>query len=178
MKNFFTTKRLCRAGIIAALYVALTYAFAPFAFGPFQIRPAEALCILPLLFPEAIPALAVGCALSNITSPFAIYDVPIGASTTLIAAFITYLVGVFSKKEPISFLLGGVAPVLLNAIIIPVIIVFLCGDMGDFDSTSIAYFTYAGSIFLTQATWVYGLGAPVYFTLVRLRKTSSISFLR
>ena len=52
MKSFFTTKRLCRAGIIAALYTALTYAFAPLAFGPFQVRPAEALCILALIYPE------------------------------------------------------------------------------------------------------------------------------
>ena len=52
MKNFFTTKRLCRAGLVAALYVALIYAFSPFAFGLglIQIRPAEALCILPLFF--------------------------------------------------------------------------------------------------------------------------------
>ena len=64
-----STKRLCRAGVIAALYVALTYAFAPFAFGAFQVRPAEALCILPLFFPEAVPALYVGCILSNLASP-------------------------------------------------------------------------------------------------------------
>ena len=177
MKNFFTTKRLCRAGIIAALYMALTYAFAPFAFGPFQIRPAEALCILPLLFPEAVPALAIGCALSNLTSPFALYDVPIGALTTLVAALITYMVGRFIKKEPISFLVAGVAPVLLNAIVIPLLLVFLYKDVGSFESLTAAYFAYAGSIFLTQTVWVYGLGAPVYFTLARLRKKSSISFL-
>lgn len=49
MKGFFTAKRLCRAGIIAALYVALTYSFGAIAYNGFlQIRPAEALCILPL----------------------------------------------------------------------------------------------------------------------------------
>lgn len=56
MKGFFTAKRLCRAGIIAALYVALTYAFGALSYQGFvQIRPAEALCILPLFFPEAVP---------------------------------------------------------------------------------------------------------------------------
>ena len=40
MKNFFTTKRLCRAGVIAALYVALTYAFGAIAYSGFlEIRP-------------------------------------------------------------------------------------------------------------------------------------------
>ena len=82
MKNFFTTKRLCRAGIIAALYMALTYVFAPFAFGPLQIRPAEALCILAVIYPEAIPALYVGCMLSNLASPYFVYDVFIGSLAT------------------------------------------------------------------------------------------------
>ena len=98
MKEFFSTKRLCRGGVIAALYVALTYAFAPFAFGPIQIRPAEALCILPLFFVEAIPALYVGCMLSNIASPYAVYDLFLGSLVTLLAALGTYMVGRFFKK--------------------------------------------------------------------------------
>lgn len=59
MKNIFTTKRLCRAGVIAALYTALTYAFGALAYDAsiIEIRPAEALTILPLFFPEAVPAL-------------------------------------------------------------------------------------------------------------------------
>ena len=32
-KEIFTTKRICRAGVIAALYVALCYAFMPVAYG-------------------------------------------------------------------------------------------------------------------------------------------------
>ena len=105
MKNFFTTKRVCRAGVIAALYVALTYVCAPLAYGPFQVRPAEALCILPAFFPEAIPALYVGCMISNMASPFFIYDVLIGSLATLLASLISYLVGRFLKKEPFRFIL-------------------------------------------------------------------------
>jgi uncharacterized membrane protein len=97
----FTTKRLCRGGMIAALYVALTYAFMPLAFGPIQVRPAEALCILPLFFPEAVPALYVGCMLSNLASPFFVYDVLIGSLVTLVAALASYLVGRFLKNEQI-----------------------------------------------------------------------------
>ena len=48
-QNFFTAKRICRAGVIAALYIVLTYSFGQIAYqGIVQIRPAEALCILPL----------------------------------------------------------------------------------------------------------------------------------
>ena len=167
MQNVSFTKRACRAGVIAALYVALTYAFMPFAFGPFQIRPAEALCILPLFFPEAIPALFVGCAISNITSPFAVYDVPIGSTVTLVAAFTTYLVGRFIKNEKIRLVIGGLPPVLFNAAILPFVIVFLCGD-GAVGAG--AYFACFASLFLTQAVWVYGLGVPLYYSLRRIRK--------
>ena len=165
MKNKLTTKRICRAAVIAALYVALTYAFMPFAFGPLQIRPAEALCILPLFFPEAIPALFVGCALSNLASPYLFFDVSIGAATTLLAAFASYLVGVYCKKEPWRFILGGIFPVLLNALIIPVIFVFLY-DGGE--ASAVAYFLGVASVFLTQSVWVYGLGALIYYPLKRM----------
>jgi uncharacterized membrane protein len=162
------TKRLCRAGIIAALYTTLTYVFAPFAFGPFQIRPAEALCILALIYPEAIPALTVGCMLSNLASPYAFYDITFGSLTTLLAAFITYLVGAKLKNTTLKIFMGGLFPVLFNALFIPFVIVFLCDGGGD--SVWVAYFTFVGSIFLTQSVWVYGLGAPLYLSVARLKK--------
>ncbi|MBQ8291009.1 MAG: QueT transporter family protein [Clostridia bacterium] len=173
MKNVFTTKRLCRAGVIAALYVGITYAFMPFAFGPFQIRPAEALCLLPLFFPEAVPALYIGCMLSNLASPFLVYDVFIGSLTTLLAALGSYTVGTFFKKPLFRFLAGGIFPVLLNAFLIPLIIVFLCGDLGGQPSASTAYWVYFGSFLLTETVWVYGLGAPLFFTMHRLTKVKS-----
>ena len=169
MKNNNITKRLCRAGIIAALYVALTYVFAPFAFGPLQIRPAEALCILALLYPEAIPALWVGCMLSNRASPFFLYDVFIGSLATLLAAFVAYLVGRFIKNIPLKIILGGLPTVLFNAAIIPLIIVFLCGGGEGFPSAWIAYLTYAGSIALTEAVWVYALGTPLFLAVRKLK---------
>lgn len=172
MKNFFTTKRLCRAGVIAALYAALTYAFAPFAFGALQFRPAEALCILPVFFPEAVPALYVGCMLSNLTSPYFVYDVLIGSLATLLAALSSYMVGRFIKKEPFKLLISGFFPVLFNALIIPLIIVFLCGDNGGYQSAWTAYFVFAGSLALTESVWVYGLGTPLYFSIKRLQRTT------
>ena len=169
MNKQSSTKRLCRAGVISALYVALTYAFMPFAFGPFQIRPAEALCILPLFYIEAIPALCVGCALSNLTSPYALFDILFGTSATLLSALSTYIVGRFFKKDGVKLSLGGFFPVIFNAIIIPFVIVFLCGGAEGYASRTIAYFTFFFSLFLTQSVWVYGLGSPLYFLVKRLR---------
>ena len=175
MKNIFTTKRLCRAGAIAALYVVLTYVFAPLAFGPVQVRPAEALCLLPLLFPEAIPALFVGCLVSNLISQYSVYDVVFGSLATLLAAFGTFGVGKLCKAAFLKILLGGLFPVLVNAFIIPVIIVFIFHDTGSYTSAAIAYFVNVGLIALTQTIWVYALGTPLYCALMPLQK--KLSFL-
>ncbi len=170
MNKTSMTKRLCRAGVIAALYVALTYAFMPFAFGPFQVRPAEALCILPLFFPEAVPALFIGCMLSNIASPYAVYDMTIGAAASLVAALATFAVGKIFKKDWAKITLGGLFPVLVNAFVIPLVIVFLCGGGEGYTSVRVAYFTYVGSFLLTQSVWVYALGTPLYFGVKRVLK--------
>lgn len=170
MKDFFTTKRICRAGVITALYVALTYAFSPFAFGTLQVRPAEALCILPLFFPEAIPALYIGCMLSNLASPFLLFDVVFGSLVTLLASFGTYFIGRILKNTALKVFLGGLFPVVLNALCIPLIIVFLCGDLGGFANSATAYAFFALSFLLTQTVWVYGLGVPLYLSIARLQK--------
>ena len=164
------TKQLCRAGIITALYVGVTYVFMPFAFGPFQVRPAEALCILPLVFPEAVPALIIGCALANITSPYAIFDVVFGSLATFLAAMGTFAVGKWVKKDWLKIVLGGLFPVVLNALIVPFLIVFLYGAVGAFVSTTLAYFSYVGTIAVTEAASIYILGTPLYKVVSRLQK--------
>lgn len=178
MKTVFSTRRLCRAGIIAALYVVLTWVFSALAYNGFlQIRPAEALCILPLFFPEAVPALFVGCAVANLTSPFAVYDVTIGGAATLFAALATYAMGRVFVKDGLKLLFGGLMPVLFNAILIPVIIVFLCGDFGGNATAVGAYFFFAASLAVTEGIWVYVLGVPLYFTVKRLRQKNIPYFL-
>ena len=179
MKNFFTTKRLCRAGIIAALYVALTYAFAPIAFnGILQIRPAEALTILPLFYAEAVPALWIGCMLANLASPFIVYDVPIGGAATLVASTLTFVVGLIIRNHVIRIAVGGLFPVLVNALLIPVIIVFLCpGGTEGFDTATIAYWVNFGSLCATEGLWVYALGAPLYYFIYRMQKKGVSPFL-
>ena len=55
---------ITRGALIAALYVALTYlsSILGLASGVIQFRISEALCILPLFFPEAVIGLTIGCA--------------------------------------------------------------------------------------------------------------------
>ena len=177
MKKLFTTKRLCRAGLIAALYVALTYAFGQLPYiGFMQIRPAEALCILPIFYVEAIPALFVGCALANVTSPFFLYDVVLGSLVTLVAAIGTRYVGRLFKKSLLRIIVGGLFPVLLNAFLIPVIIVFLVGGEGVAGGELVAYFTLVLSMTVTQSIWIYGLGTPTYLFIQKQRALNTPMF--
>ncbi|MBO5328078.1 MAG: QueT transporter family protein [Clostridia bacterium] len=167
MKKFFNTKTLCRAGVIAALYATLTWVFSPVAFGPFQVRPAEALTILPLFFVDAIPALYVGCILANLLSGFGVYDIFLGSLATLFAAILTYAVGKIFKNNIIKMVLGGFFPVILNAVIIPFVIWLAAG--------SVAYFTTFLSLLLTQSVWVYVLGSILYVALIGLINRNVLS---
>lgn len=171
MKNFFTTKRICRAGVIAALYVALTCAFGLIAYqGILQIRPAEALCILPLFFPEAVPALWIGCMLANLLSGYGVYDIFIGGLATLVSAFLTYGAGRLIKNHVLKLIVGGFFPVVINAFVIPIVIVIICGDLCGYETVSVAYWINFGSMCATEALWIYALGSILYFSILALQK--------
>lgn len=167
MKNFFTTKTICRAAVIAALYTALTWAFGALSYMPFgliEIRPAEALCILPLFFPEAIPGLYVGCILANLFSGFGAYDVWLGSLATLLAALATWGVGKMIKNDVLKVIVGGFFPVILNAAFIPVVI-WLGSGMEE-----LTYWALFIEIGVSEAIWVYALGSLLYVALRRLRE--------
>ena len=86
------TKNLCLSALIAALYAALTLAFQPISYGAVQFRISEALTLLPVLFPQAVPGLTLGCLISNLFNPMGatVYDVVFGTLATLIAAVLTW----------------------------------------------------------------------------------------
>ena len=114
------TKLLCRAGIVAALYAVLTIPLGTLAFGSigFQIRPAEALTMLPLFYVESIPALYVGCLIANLFTG-TLWDVGLGSLASLIAAALTFAAGKLIKNTPLKLIAGGIFPVLVNAFCIP-----------------------------------------------------------
>lgn len=185
MSEIFTTKRICRAGIIAALYIALTCSFGMLGYvGILQFRPAEALCILPLFYVEAVPALFIGCMLSNVFSMYGVADIFGGSAVTLIAALLTYLVGrLFRESKDRGYNhvlrvgLGGLPPVLMNALIIPVIIVYIGGFTEGFGTTIIAYAWNCLSLFVSQSVWIYALGTPLYLLVYKMRKKNVSVFL-
>ncbi len=162
----FSTKMLCRAGVIAALYCVLTWALGPLSYGTlgFQIRLAEALTLLPLFYIESIPALYVGCLLANVFSGYGGWDIGLGSLCTLIAALGTFACGkLFARNMPLKLLFGGLFPVFANAFGIPFVMI-LAG------STELGYWANFLSLLVTQSVWVFGLGIPLALTVRALQK--------
>lgn len=105
----FTVRQTAASGLIAALYAGLTLTLPVPAYSGVQFRAAEALTVLPFLFPEAVLGLTVGCFLANLLSPFAL-DCVFGTLATLLAALWTARV----KKA----WMAPVPPVVCNAVIV------------------------------------------------------------
>lgn len=167
MKN--VSKRtyfIVQSGVIAALYAGLTYLSGIFglSYGAIQFRVSEALTILPVFTPAAIPGLAIGCFFGNLSSPFGLVDIICGTVATLIAAICSRAVrNIKIKGFPV---LAPMMPVIFNALIV---------------GAEIAYFMPKGasfSVFLISAVQV-GLGELVVcyllgFFLFKSIKSSDI----
>lgn len=121
MKNT-KTQRIAMAAVIAAMYAALTYAQSFLLPGTttaaVQFRVSEALNILALFTPAAIPGLTVGCIISNIYSigqglPL---DMIFGSLATLGATICIYFLrNLKVKTYPVFAML---MPTLWNGVIV------------------------------------------------------------
>lgn len=152
---------LVQAAMIAALYAALTYAAASIglAYGNIQFRFSEAMTILSVFAPAAIPGLTIGCFLGNLGSPFGLVDILCGTVATFLAAVMTrWLRNIRLFQVP---WLAPLPPVLTNALIVGMeIAVFLPEG-----------FTWAGfaasafSVGVGELVMCYALGLPLVFML-------------
>lgn len=158
----FSTKTLARAGVIAGLYVILSLSFFTIASGPVQMRVSEGLTLLPLLFPEAVPAVFVGCMLSNLITGCAVFDIIFGSLITLIAAVLTYFTGKLFKKHALKIAVGGIFPIVLNAVFLPVIWYFCYGEL------EYLYIIQVLILLAGQSAAVYVFGSVFYFATLKL----------
>ncbi len=154
MKKFsqFTVRDLAIAAVIAALYAALTVVFAPISYGAVQFRIAEALTLLPILLPQAIPGLAVGCLVANLVGGYGIWDVVLGTLATLIAAMLTYGL----RK---NIWLAAAPPVVVNAVIIGGLLHFVL---------QLPLLPTMATVGLGQLAVVYILGIPLMLALSKV----------
>lgn len=118
MKELKNNKSLfmAQAAMIAAVYVVLTLVFAPFSYGEVQVRISEALTILPVFTPAAIPGLFIGCLIGNIFGGAILPDIIFGSLATLIGAAFTWRLR--SKAK----LFAPLPPIISNMVIVPIIL--------------------------------------------------------
>lgn len=125
-----TPRHLTLGALIAALYAALTLLSNALglAIGPFELRFSEALCILPVFTPMAIPGLFCGCILANLLCGALVWDVIFGSLATLVGAVGTYLL----RKRPVLSLLP---PIAANTLAVPILLYYAYG----FQSTALPF---------------------------------------
>jgi len=156
------TRFLTEAALVASLYAGLTAALMPVAFSALQFRPAEALTVLPFLFPSAVPGLAVGCAVANLWSRFGVLDIVFGALATLIAAVCTR----FLRRFRCGVWLAPLPPVVLNALVVGALIAYSSAEPGGQSFWSL-YLTEGSLLFISEALVCYLLGLPLLFIMKR-----------
>ncbi len=162
MKNK-STAYLTQAAVIAAVYTLLTYLLEPLSFAGGQLRISEVLTILPVLTPAAVPALAVGCFISNLASPFGVIDIVLGTAATLISAILSGLTkNIRFKGFP---LLSAVFPVIFNALAVGTSIAVM--NSGGF--TWGIFTVNALSVALSEAVVCFAAGLPLFKILEKTK---------
>ena len=121
MRNRTRVRYWTHAAIIAALYAVLThlqnFILPGSASWAIQCRLSETLCVLALFTPAAIPGLAAGCLVFNLTSAAVLpLDFLVGTLATVLAAWSMWLLRRCTVKNfPLPALL---MPALFNAILV------------------------------------------------------------
>lgn len=152
-KPSFTTRNLTIAAVVAALYAALTLLFAAISYGPVQFRISEALTLLPVLFPQAVSGLAMGCLIANLLGSATPWDVVFGTLATFLAAAL-------SRRLRKNIWLAAAMPVLCNAVIIGLVLHFTLSDVLLLPTVL--------SVGLGEAVVAFGLGVPMILALRRV----------
>jgi uncharacterized membrane protein len=173
-------RRVATAGVIAAVYGALTFLViqvgSVFSWGLVQLRLSEALTVVACLTPAAVPGLALGAALANLTSvasmgDVGLLDVVFGALGTLLGAAWSWR---FRRRTAVALL----GPVVFNALIVPAYlpVMLKAAHLGAIPLFGISlasswwllYLFGVLSIGISQTIVVYGLGWPLLTLLKRV----------
>ncbi len=159
------TYGIVAGAVIAALYVALTYAQEALLPGTtsmaVQFRLSEALTMLCVFTPYAIPGLTVGCLLANIVSAGALpVDMIMGTFASFMAAVCIY------KTRHICFkglpLLSALMPAIFNGAIIgaEIEIFFIEGPFNF-----VSFLTQAGFVALGELVVCFSVGLLLVKTI-------------
>ena len=154
-------RNIVYAAVIAALYVVLTNLQNILLPGSttwaIQFRASEALCVLALFTPAAIPGLTIGCFLFNINYSQALpLDILVGSLATFLACGAMYLTrNVKFKGMP---WIAMTMPALFNAILVGGELTVYIGE---------AFWLNALFVFIGEMVVLYTLGWFLYAALKR-----------
>ncbi len=158
-------KKITTAALIAAIYAISTYICLVFglSFGVIQLRFSEALMVLALFTPAAIPGLSIGCFLANLSSPFGFLDIILGTLATFISVI---LMRFFKDIKLFSFpVFSLIIPCFVNAAFLPLVFAFSSLQTNFFE----VYFTYALYIFIEEFISCFIFGTVLYLGLKRFK---------
>lgn len=166
MKPLFQRKStlyIVQGAIVAALYATLTILQNVLLPGSasmaVQFRVAEALTVLAIYTPAAIPGLTVGCAVANISSIAALgpFDLIFGSLASLLAAVLMYrLRNVRRFTLPV---LAALMPALVNGVIVGFEIDFFFVNRFQFVFTD--FLLQGGLVALGELVVLLVLGLPL-----------------
>jgi uncharacterized membrane protein len=161
-QNASLIRKTAFAGVVAALYIGLVQLTIPTSFGLLQFRAAEALTLLPFLFPAAIPGLFVGCFISNfLFGGLGPVDWIFGSLATLTAAIVT------SRCK--NRWLAALPPIVINAVVVGAYLSLM------FESAAYIPFGIL-TVGIGQIAVCYGLGVPLTYALEKTGLDKKLSF--
>jgi uncharacterized membrane protein len=150
-KNAF---HMTLTAVFAALYAVGVVFLAPISFQIFQVRIADALLPLSMLFGwSAILGLSLGAFVANFFGGLGPIDIIGGAVANFIATFVAWKIG--RKRGPVNALVSILSEILIVTIIVGTYLSFLIGLplavglLGIFLGSAIAIGVLGGTLFLT-----------------------------
>ena len=154
-------KKMVVCSAIGAIYAAVSLAIGSFGFGVIQIRISEALTLLPVLAPEAIVGVTLGCFLANSigvaigVNTAGVIDIVVGTLATLVAALLTRMLKKIRWKNfPV---LSALPPIIVNAIAIGMELSYVVTG----GITAQGFFPFAASVAVGQTLSCFLLGLPL-----------------
>jgi uncharacterized membrane protein len=111
------TRRASLVAIFGALYAVLVIFLAPISFGVYQVRLADALLPLSMIFgiPSAI-GLSLGCIVSNVYGGLGIVDIVGGAAANFVACTLAWYVA-RKGKVTLRFLGSALETIVVTSIV-------------------------------------------------------------
>ena len=163
MKAKHSVLYIAQAAVIAALYAALTILqnllLPGSASMAVQFRVAEALTVLAVFTPAAVPGLTVDCVAANISSLAALgpYDLIFGSLASFFAALLMY---VFRRARLFGLpVLSALMPALMNGLIVGFEISFFFNNNMQFNFVD--FLIVGGCVALGELVVLFVLGLPL-----------------